>query len=769
MMKRLGNASRSLPLSRCCRFSTRGDLRPRLVQQRQRTTHADLVHQPRQRRPGRAAPSSAPTAPAGAYRIETSLLPNDAAAQREQLVRRLAAKDTSIDIMSLDPPFVAEFASAGFLRPFTADDVASGFTDGVLAGPVEGATWDGKLVAAPFWANTQLLWYRKSVAPGGRPRPGQRPGHLGPDHRRRPRRPGKTRRRPGHRATRATWCWINALVASAGGQILEHPEAPADDVTPGARHRRRPARPPEVIGDARPIPGRRPRPVHRRRGGGPGRSSRATGAGSWSTGPTSTAPPRRRCVEAARSTRRVLDDIGWARYPQVDAGPSQPPAARRHRPRHRRLHQAPRPGRRRRPVHHHAPRASAATCVVEGNPAARAAVYDDPEVREAFPMADLIRESIERRRAPAPDAVLHRRVHRRCSRTFHPPARVDPDVTPTDADRPRSSACSDGEAAAVTTRRRPDAASLRRRPPPQGRAAATAPKAERRLGWLLVGPGFVVMLAVTAYPIAQALSRLSLYSYRLTDPAGREFVGLSNYGVVLTDPLWWQATWSPPSSSPSSPWSSSWSSASRFALVMHRHRLRRAGCVRTAILVPYGIITVVSAFAWRYAFALDTGFVNQLVRARATSTGSGSGARPCSSSCLSEIWKTTPFMSLLLLAGLAQVPDELLEAAEVDGATWWQRLWRVTLPNMKAAIMVAVLFRTLDAYRIFDNVFVMTNGANGTETVSFLAYRQTISRHRPRPRLGGLRAAVRSRVRADRRGVRQGLQGRPRPGARGAA
>ena len=95
---------------------------------------------------------------------------------------------------------------------------------------------------------------------------------------------------------------------------------------------------------------------------------------------------------------------------------------------------------------------------------------------------------------------------------------------------------------------------------------------------------------------------------------------------------------------------------------------------------------------------------------------------------MSEIWKTTPFISLLLLAGLAQVPEVLQEAAKVDGATRWQRLWRVTIPNMKAAIMVAVLFRALDAFRIFDNVFIMTAGANGTETVSFLAYRQSISR-----------------------------------------
>ena len=95
--------------------------------------------------------------------------------------------------------------------------------------------------------------------------------------------------------------------------------------------------------------------------------------------------------------------------------------------------------------------------------------------------------------------------------------------------------------------------------------------------------------------------------------------------------------------------------------------------------------------------------------------------------CLSEIWKTTPFISLLLLAGLVQVPEDLQEAAKVDGATAWQRLWKVTLPNMKAAIMVALLFRTLDAWRIFDNPFVMTGGANNTETLSFLAYRQNVT------------------------------------------
>jgi multiple sugar transport system permease protein len=253
---------------------------------------------------------------------------------------------------------------------------------------------------------------------------------------------------------------------------------------------------------------------------------------------------------------------------------------------------------------------------------------------------------------------------------------------------------------------------------------------ERRLGWMLAGPAFGVMLLVTLYPILNALW-LSLFSYRLTDPDNRRLVWLKNYAVILTDSLWWQAV-----------------GATALitvitvvvelilgmglAMVMHRALTTLRPVLRTGILIPYAIITVVSAFAWQYAFALDTGFVNQwlgwLPGISETTDWFGGFWSSIAVISLSEIWKTTPFISLLLLAGLAQVPDDLQEAARVDGASAWQRLWKVTLPNMKAAIMVALLFRTLDAFRIFDNIFIMTGGANGTESVSFLAYRQTISR-----------------------------------------
>jgi multiple sugar transport system permease protein len=247
---------------------------------------------------------------------------------------------------------------------------------------------------------------------------------------------------------------------------------------------------------------------------------------------------------------------------------------------------------------------------------------------------------------------------------------------------------------------------------------------ERLLGWQLTAPAFTVMLLVTAYPMLNALW-LSLFSYRLTDPAGREFVGLRNYAVVLTDALWWRDVGTTLLITVVTV-AVELVIGMAFAMVMNRIVFGRRW-VRTSILIPYGIVTVVSAFAWRYAFSPDTGFVNSWFGLGSFAWFSHRGAS-LFAICMSEIWKTTPFMSLLLLAGLAQVPEELQEAARMDGATWRQRLFRVTLPNMKSAIMVAVLFRTLDAYRVFDSIFVMTSGAQETESVSFLAYRQMIGR-----------------------------------------
>ena len=255
-------------------------------------------------------------------------------------------------------------------------------------------------------------------------------------------------------------------------------------------------------------------------------------------------------------------------------------------------------------------------------------------------------------------------------------------------------------------------------------------KAEARLGWWLAGPAFFIMIAVIFYPLMQALWD-SLFSYRLTAPDDREFVGLSNYLTILTDSVWWSG-FAVTVLITVVTVAVELVLGFALALVMHKAITSTRGFVRTVILVPYGIVTVVSAYAWYYMFSIDSGYMNNWMGwvpgVDSDLNWFAQAGSALTVIMLSEIWKTTPFISLLLLAGLAQVPEELSEAAAVDGANWRQRLWKVILPNMKAAIMVAVLFRALDAFRIFDSVFIMTNGDYGTEVLSLLAYRTSIVR-----------------------------------------
>ena len=249
-------------------------------------------------------------------------------------------------------------------------------------------------------------------------------------------------------------------------------------------------------------------------------------------------------------------------------------------------------------------------------------------------------------------------------------------------------------------------------------------KAENRLGLKLVAPAVIMMLLVTAYPMGRALY-LSMFSYRLSAPDDREFVGVNNSLTVMTDSLWWTDVFNTVVIMVITV-AVELVIGFAFAMVMHRVVFAR-GVIRTSILIPYGIITVVSAFAWQFAFSLNNGFVNGWLPFVGDDFNWFGDKWPAMIAIMvSEIWKTTPFMSLLLLAGLAQVSEDTIEAAKVDGATWWQRLSKVIIPNMRAAIMVAVLFRALDAYRIFDNIYVMTRGAQDTESVSFLTYRQII-------------------------------------------
>jgi len=241
-------------------------------------------------------------------------------------------------------------------------------------------------------------------------------------------------------------------------------------------------------------------------------------------------------------------------------------------------------------------------------------------------------------------------------------------------------------------------------------------RAERRLGWLLCAPAVIVMIAVAAFPIGYAIW-LSLERYNLEVPQDIKFVGFSNYAAVLSSPYWWQAL-------KVTVIITVFSVAITLvlgmvlAMVMYRTLFGR-GTVRTAALVPYGIVTVAAAYGWQYAWTPNMGYLSAAFNNSAPLTVE---YKAIAVIILAEVWKTTPFMGLLLLAGLSLVPEDLQKAAKVDGATGWQRFTKITLPLMKPAILVALLFRTLDSFRIFDNIFILTQGSNNTGSVSILAW-----------------------------------------------
>ncbi|WP_083862829.1 carbohydrate ABC transporter permease [Gordonia soli] len=241
--------------------------------------------------------------------------------------------------------------------------------------------------------------------------------------------------------------------------------------------------------------------------------------------------------------------------------------------------------------------------------------------------------------------------------------------------------------------------------------------AERRLAFWLVAPAAIMMALVTGYPIVYAFW-LSLNKSSLSAPGERSFVWFENYSTVLTDNYWWTA-FSVTLGITVVSVVIELVLGMAIALVMHRTIFGK-GTIRTVVLIPYGIVTVAAAFSWYYAWTPETGYLANLLP---------DGSAPLTQQwpslaiiVLAEVWKTTPFMALLLLAGLALVPDDLLKAAQVDGAGAWTRLWRIIIPLMKPAILVALLFRTLDAFRVFDNIYVLTRGSNDTYSVSMLGY-----------------------------------------------
>jgi multiple sugar transport system substrate-binding protein len=356
----------------------------------------------------------------GQYAIATSQLPRDSPAQREQLVRRLAASDSSIDIMSLDVPFGPELSQAGFLAP-VPDDVANRVSEGVGAGSLASATWNDKLVAVPFWANTQLLWYRKSVAQAAgldmsQPVTWDQLVKAAQDQ-------SKILSAQGKRSESLT-VWFNALIESAGGSIISKNSTDPKKVELGLAS---PAgvRAAEVMKEV----------------AASGAVGPAFSTASEDTSATQFEGPDAgfmvnwpfvwaRALKAAKAgtlQASVPDDYGWALYPRVDADkPSAPPLGGIN------LGVGA--------FSQHVDFAYAATeCITSdqnqayymttnGNPAASVAVYGDPEVLKVFPMAPVIRESLELAK-PRPLTPYYSEVSGGIQREYHPPASVQPGVT----------------------------------------------------------------------------------------------------------------------------------------------------------------------------------------------------------------------------------------------------------------------------------------------------------------------------------------------------
>ncbi|HVI17669.1 MAG TPA: sugar ABC transporter permease, partial [Gaiellales bacterium] len=264
-----------------------------------------------------------------------------------------------------------------------------------------------------------------------------------------------------------------------------------------------------------------------------------------------------------------------------------------------------------------------------------------------------------------------------------------------------------------------EAASIRAPAPAKQRSKGIP---ERRLAKLMVAPSLILIALVAAWPIIYALW-LSLHEYSvrvagLSRWAGP--VGLRNYSNALSDPDWWAAFTHTIIFTVASV-SLELVIGLGMALAMHA-AFRGQGLLRTVVLVPWAVLTVVTAIMWQTIFVSPYGIVNTILGTDTVWLGSSPQALIVI--IIADVWKTAPFMALLILAGLQVIPGEVYEAAKVDGASTWQRFARITLPLLMPAILVALIFRTLDALRLFDLPYVLTGGQVGTSTLSTIAQEQ---------------------------------------------
>ncbi len=299
-------------------------------------------------------------------------------------------------------------------------------------------------------------------------------------------------------------------------------------------------------------------------------------------------------------------------------------------------------------------------------------------------------------------------------------------------------------------------------PAPSRRSALSdRTKAERKLAFYLVAPAVIVMVAVTAYPIIDTII-LSLQRASLDQPGKNTFIGLDNFGYVFKAHLFWMDLIHTAVITVVSV-GIEFALGMLLALAMHRVIFAR-GLLRAIALVPYAIVAVVAAYAWQYSWSLDNGgWIPRLLGLSGDPLSHQFGTYVAI--IMTEVWKNTPYMALLLLAGLSLVPDELLEAAKVDGASTWQRFTRITLPLMKPAILVAVAVPHARRVPDLRRDLHLQPGRQQLRVAVAAELQHAARAPQPRPRVGGLGRAVRDR-RVDRRRVHQGVRRRRQPGRR---
>ena len=263
--------------------------------------------------------------------------------------------------------------------------------------------------------------------------------------------------------------------------------------------------------------------------------------------------------------------------------------------------------------------------------------------------------------------------------------------------------------------------------------APTLEKASRltrervRSAWLFMAPMLVVLALVAGWPLARTIW-FSLTDANLSDLGAAKFIGLVNYFYLLQDPDWWNAVWNTVKFATASVTIETVLGMA-IALALNAHFGGR-GLLRAAVLIPWAIPTVVSAQMWGWMFHDVFGVINAVLKMMGLiDKGIAWTASPSTALIaiiIVDVWKTTPFMALLLLAGLQMLPQECYESAKVDGIHPVRVFLKVTLPLLKPALMVAIIFRVLDAFRIFDLIYVMSGNNKDTMSMSVYARQQLV-------------------------------------------